>query len=269
MNLPKIQKGFAGKLAETFIQSKLTPVAILVSLLLGLASVYLTPKEEEPQITVPMIDVMIPAPGMEAREIERHVTEPVERAMWGLDGVEYIYSASQPHGALITVRFKVNEPIEPSLVKVHHKLMTLMNELPSNGMKPDVKSYSIDDVPFLALTFSSDKKNDFELRSLVAPLARELSSTPDLGRVELLGGQKRSLRIIANAQKMKNFSITLDDLHQALKMNHALLPAGKNWSKKEVFDVEVGAKLSNKLDIESLSIGSRGGKLLKSIRLPM
>ncbi len=263
MNLPKIHKGFAGKLAETFIQSKLTPVAILVSLLLGLASVYLTPKEEEPQITVPMIDVMIPAPGMEAREIERHVTEPVERAMWGLDGVEYIYSASQPHGALITVRFKVNEPIEPSLVKVHHKLMTLMNELPSNVMKPDVKSYSIDDVPFLALTFSSDKKNDYELRSLVAPLARELSSTPDLGRVELLGGQKRSLRIVANAQKMKNLSITLDDLHQALKMNHALLPAGKNWSKKEVFDVEVGAKLSSKLDIESLSIGSRGGKVIK------
>jgi multidrug efflux pump subunit AcrB len=76
MNLPKLHKGFAGKLAETFIQSKLTPVVILVSLLLGLASVYLTPKEEEPQITVPMIDVMIPAPGMEAREIERNITEP-------------------------------------------------------------------------------------------------------------------------------------------------------------------------------------------------
>ena len=90
MKLPTVHKGFAGKLAETFIQSKLTPVAILLSLLLGIASVYLTPKEEEPQITVPMIDVMIPAPGMEAREIERNITEPVERAMWGLDGVEYI-----------------------------------------------------------------------------------------------------------------------------------------------------------------------------------
>ena len=87
MKLPDIKKGFAGKLAETFVQSKLTPVIIFVSLLLGLAAVYLTPKEEEPQITVPMIDVMIPAPGMEANEIERNITEPVERAMWGMDGV--------------------------------------------------------------------------------------------------------------------------------------------------------------------------------------
>lgn len=263
MKLPKIQKGFAGKLAETFIQSKLTPVAILVSLMLGLASVYLTPKEEEPQITVPMIDVMIPAPGMEAREIERNVTEPVERAMWGLDGVEYIYSASQPHGSLITVRFKVNEPIEPSLVKVHHKLMTIMNELPSNVMKPEVKSYSIDDVPFLALTFTSTKRNDYELRNLVAPLARELSSTPDLGKVELLGGVKRSIRVIADSKKLAQHSVSMDDLYQSLKMNHALMPAGKNWGALAVFDVEVGGKLSKIEDIESLAIGSRAGAIVR------
>ena len=263
MKLPDIKKGFAGKLAETFVQSKLTPVIIFVSLLLGLAAVYLTPKEEEPQITVPMIDVMIPAPGMEANEIERNITEPVERAMWGMDGVEYIYSASQPHGVLITVRFKVNEPIEPSLVKVHHKLMTIMNELPSNVMKPEVKSYSIDDVPFLGLTFSSKTLNDFELRKLVAPLARELSSTPDLGRVELLGGVKRSLRVIADAKKLAQYSVTMDDLYQAFKMNQALLPAGKNWSTTAVFDVEVGGKLTTLNDIQVLAIGSRAGKIIK------
>jgi multidrug efflux pump subunit AcrB len=263
MKLPKIQKGFAGKLAETFVQSKLTPVAILVSLLLGLAAVYLTPKEEEPQITVPMIDVMIPAPGMEPREIERTVTEPVERAMWGLEGVEYIYSASQAHGALVTVRFKVNEPIEPSLVKVHHKLMTIMNELPSNVMKPDVKSYSIDDVPFLALSFSSASRDDYELRSLVAPLARELSSTPDIGRVELLGGRKRSIRVIADAKKMASRSVNIDDLYQALRTNNALMPAGKNWSEQKSFDVEVGGKLTNLKDIQDLAIGSRAGSIVR------
>lgn len=263
MKLPKIQKGFAGKLAETFIQSKLTPVAILVSLLLGIAAVYLTPKEEEPQITVPMIDVMIPAPGMEPREIERTVTEPVERAMWGLDGVEYIYSASQAHGALITVRFKVNEPIEPSLVKVHHKLMTIMNELPANVMKPDVKSYSIDDVPFLAITFSSAKRDDYELRTLVSPLARELSSTPDIGKTELLGGRKRSIRVIADATKMSARSVNMDDLHQALKMNQALMPAGKNWSVEKSFDIEVGGKFTTLEDIQNLPIGSRAGSIIK------
>jgi multidrug efflux pump subunit AcrB len=263
MKLPKIQKGFAGKLAETFIQSKLTPVTILVSLLLGLAAIFLTPKEEEPQITVPMIDVMIPAPGLEAREVERLVTEPVERGMWGLDGVEYIYSASQPHGTLITVRFKVNEPIEPSLVKVHHKLMTLMNDLPSNVLKPEVKSYSIDDVPFLALTFTSESRSDYELRNIIAPLARELSSTPDIGKVELLGGLKRSIRVVAKSHQLKQNFVTMDDLFQTLKMNQALIPAGKNWSSEKVYDVEVGGRFSNPSDIENLAIGSRAGKVIK------
>ncbi|MGE3608345.1 MAG: efflux RND transporter permease subunit [Bacteriovoracaceae bacterium] len=263
MKLPKIQKGFAGKLAESFVQSKLTPIAILVSLLLGVASVYLTPKEEEPQITVPMIDVMIPAPGMEALEVERNVTEPVERALWGLDGVEYLYSATRPHGTLITVRFKVNEPIEPSLVKVHHKLMTLLNELPSNVGRPDVKSYSIDDVPFLALTFSSASKSDYEIRKLVAPLARELSSTPDLGKVELLGGTKRSVRVITDSKKLALHSVTIDDVYNSLKMNQALIPAGKNWSQEKVYDVEVGGKLSTVSEIENLAIGSRAGRVIK------
>ncbi|HAZ14900.1 MAG: multidrug transporter AcrB [Bdellovibrionales bacterium GWA2_49_15] len=263
MKPPKIIKGFAGKLAETFVQSKLTPVTIVVALLLGLGSVYLTPKEEEPQITVPMIDVMIPAPGMEARDIERNISEPVERALWGLDGVEYIYSMSRPHGSLVTVRFKVNEPIEPSLVKVHHKLMSLMGELPPNVQRPEVKSYSIDDVPFLAVTFTSKARNDFELRKLVAPLARQLSSTPDLGKVELLGGVRRAIRIIASADKMARSSVTLVDLETALKMNHALLPAGKNWSEEKVLDVEVGGKLSSIQEISQLPIGSRGGRVVK------
>lgn len=263
MKLPDVPKGFAGKLAETFIKSKLTPVFILVSLALGLASVYLTPKEEEPQITVPMIDIVIPAPGMEAKVVERHVTGPVERAMWGLDGVENIYSMSRPHGTLVTVRFKVNEPIEPSLVKVHHKLMSVMGQLPDNVMTPEVKSYSIDDVPFLAVTFTSKTRNDFDLRMLLAPLALELSSTPDLGNVELLGGRKRSIRIITKTKKLEQDRISMDDVIQSLKANQALYPAGKTWSESNVLDVEVGAKLQSVKDIENLAVGIRAGRIIK------
>lgn len=263
MKLPKVSKGFAGKVAEIFIHSKLTPVVVMVSLLLGLASVKLTPKEEEPQITVPMIDIMIPVPGMEAREVERNVTEPVERSMWGLEGVEYIYSMARPHGTLITVRFKVNEPIEPSLVKVHHKMMSIKNELPANVQQPDIKSYSIDDVPFLAVSFTSSQRNDFELRQMVATLARELSSTPDLAKVEILGGSKRSVRVIGDGAKLAQYGVTMEALAQALELNHALLPAGKNWSKEKVYDVEVGGKLSSLQDIKNLPIGSRSGRIVK------
>ena len=123
--------GFAGLLAKTFIKSKLTLVIAITSILLGVMAVYLTPKEEEPQISVPMIDIQTGAPGLDAHEVERKVTEPIERAVWGLDGVEYVYSASQPHGSMVTVRFKVGEPMEPSLVKIHHKLLSIRNELPA------------------------------------------------------------------------------------------------------------------------------------------
>lgn len=107
--MSKLKLGFAGKLASGFIHSKLTPVIAVSSIALGLLSVWLIPKEEEPQISVPMVDIQIPSPGFEAVEVERKVTEPVERAVWGLDGVEYVYSASKAHGTLITVRFKVGE----------------------------------------------------------------------------------------------------------------------------------------------------------------
>ncbi len=255
--------GFAGKLAKAFVHSNLTPVLALSSILLGLLAVAFTPKEEEPQISVPMIDIRTAAPGFTAAEVERKVTEPIERGVWGLDGVEYVYSTSQPHGSLVTVRFKVGEPMEPSLVKVHHKLMGLRQDLPPNALAPTVRSFSIDDVPFLVLSFSSEKRNGFDLRSLVAPLARELSSTPDLSKVELLGGQKRAVRVIADPKKLAARGVSLLSLAQALQKNDALAPAGKNWSETETFDVDVGGRLRNANDVKAIAVGQRAGTVVK------
>ncbi len=255
--------GFAGRLAHAFINSKLTPVIGLASLLLGLMAVWLTPKEEEPQISVPMVDIQVGAPGFEATEVERKVVEPIERAVWGLEGVEYVYSTSQPNGAVITVRFKVGDPMEPSLVKVHHKLMALRSELPPNVTAPVVKSFSIDDVPFLTLTFSSKERDDYSLRTLVAPLARELSSTPDLNRVELLGGRKRTIRVVADPARLSDRGVSLLSVAQALQSNNALLPAGKTWGADNILDIEVGGRLSQAKEIENLAIGQRAGMLVR------
>ena len=254
--------GFAGRLGQMFVHSKLTPVIALASLLLGLMAVYLTPKEEEPQISVPMIDIRTAAPGFTAQEVERKVTEPIERAVWGLDGVEYVYSSSQPHGSLVTVRFKVGEPMEPSLVKIHHKLMSVQSELPAQALPPEVKSFSIDDVPFLVLTFTSEKLDDFGLRAKVAPLARELSSTPDLSRVELLGGQKRAVRVIADPKKLQAHGVSLLSLVQALKQNDALAPSGKNWGEDKVVDVEIGGRLHLRDDVAQIAVGQRAGRVV-------
>lgn len=258
----KNKLGFAGRLGQAFIHSKLTPVIAIASILMGVFAVYLTPKEEEPQISVPMIDIRTGAPGFAPEEVERKVTEPIERAVWGLDGVEFVYSSSMAHGSLVTVRFKVGEPIEPSLVKIHHKLMSIRGELPNSVTPFEVKSFSIDDVPFLVLTFTSEKLNNFELRTKIAPLARELSSTPDLARVELLGGQKRSIRVIASSRKLKDMGVSMLNLAQALSANDSLSPSGKNWSDTKVMDVEVGGRLRTKSDVEQISIGQRAGRIV-------
>lgn len=255
--------GFAGTLAKMFIKSKLTLVIAIASILLGIMAVYMTPKEEEPQISVPMIDIQTAAPGLDAHEVERKVTEVIERAVWGLDGVEYVYSGSQNHGSLVTVRFKVGEPMEPSLVKIHHKLMAIRSELPKEAMASEVKSFSIDDVPFLVLTFSSKEVDDYKLRTMIAPLARELSSTPDLARVELLGGLKRSVRVIVDPSKLKARGVSLGFVAKALEANDSYMPAGKNWSKTEVFDIDVGGRYESVEEIKNVSVGQRGGAIIK------
>jgi multidrug efflux pump subunit AcrB len=259
----KEKRGFAGKLAEQFIHSKLTPVIIVGSLLLGLISVYLTPKEEEPQISVPMIDIFVQAPGFEADEVERKVTEPIERAVWGLDGVEYVYSSSSPHYSLITVRFLVGLEVEPSLVKVHHKIMEIYGTLPGNVLMPKISSHTIDDVPFLTLSFSSDQRDDYSLRTLIAPLARELSSTPDLSKIELLGGRKRAIRVVVNSQRSSNYGVGMVEIAQALKSNDVGIPAGKNWSNTKLMDVEVEGRVSSAEDVRNIPLAQRGGRIVR------
>ncbi|TGM97668.1 efflux RND transporter permease subunit [Leptospira dzoumogneensis] len=256
-------EGFAGILAGKFIGSKLTPIFAIVSILAGILSVYLTPKEEEPQISVPMVDISFFSPQYSANEMERKITEPVERSVWGLEGVEYVYSATRDHQSLITVRFKVGEPLEPSLVKIHHKILEIKNQLPPNTSDPSVNSYTIDDVPFLALTFSSTDTDDYSLRNLVSPLARELSSTPDLSKVELLGGRKRSVRVIANPQRMKEFGIDFIQMAESLQANSSDFPAGKNWGIKNVYDIEIGSSIRNTDDLKKIPIKQSWGRVVK------
>lgn len=255
--------GFAGSLARNFLHSHLTPIIAVASLVLGIASVYLTPKEEEPQISVPMIDIRTNLPGYEAHEVEQKVTEVIEKAVWGLEGVEYVYSASSPHSSLVTVRFKVGEPVEPSLVKVHHKMMEVRSSLPQEASQPLVKSYSIDDVPFLVLTFQSSTRDDFSLRSVVSPLARDLAGTPDISRVDIYGGRKQSIRVVVDPARSSAAGVSILDVAHALKANHEGVLSGKNWGKDNVVSVEAGGLLSTAQDVARTGVGQRAGLVVR------
>ncbi len=260
MQLENKKHGLVGSLSNYFLlNSKLTLIIVIVSILLGFFSVIFIAKEEEPQIVVPMIDITTPALGLSAKEVEREVTEVIERAMWGISGVEYIYSQSAKHQSLVTVRFKVNHSLDNSLLEVHHKLMDLKSNLPQSK----VESYSIDDVPFLILTFSSASKSNYELRQAIATLARELSSTVDLNKIELLGGQKRVVRIIADKQKLLNSGASVLALESAIKNNQLILPAGKNLGSETLFDIDVGGRFKNIEDVKNVALGYFAGRVVR------
>src|SRR5499427_2475840 len=159
--------GFAGRVARTFINSKLTPLTIITSVLLGAAAIIMLPREEEPQIKVPMIDVLVSMPGFSAKEVEERATRPMEKLLWEIPGVEYIYSTSKPGESLVIVRFKVGEEMERSLVKLNQKLQQNFDRIPHGVSTPLIKPKSIDDVPILALTFHGDGYDHLTLRRLV------------------------------------------------------------------------------------------------------
>jgi multidrug efflux pump subunit AcrB len=149
--------GVAGRIAHYFINSKLTPLVMLFAILLGAFAVLKTPREEEPQIIVPMMDVFVEMPGASAKEVEERVTTPMERLIWEIPGVEYVYSTSSPGRSMVIVRYKVGEKEEDSIVKLYNKLYSHFDLIPPGASRPLIKPRSIDDVPVLALTFWSDR----------------------------------------------------------------------------------------------------------------
>src|SRR6476646_11712981 len=167
-NLLAGELGFAGRIARAFIDSKLTPLVVITSVLLGAAAIIMLPREEEPQIKVPMIDVLVVMPGSTAKEVEERATRPMEKLLWEIPGVEYIYSTSRPGQSLAIVRFKVGEDVEKSLVKLNQKLQSNVDRLPRGASFPLLKPKCIDDVPILALTFHSARYDHLTLRRLVA-----------------------------------------------------------------------------------------------------
>ena len=220
------QLGLAGRLARGFLRSKLTPLIVLSSLLLGVAAVWLTPREEEPQIIVPMVDVLVAYPGASAREVESQLATPLERRLWGIPGVEYLYSASREGAAFLTVRFQVNEPLEPSLAKVHEELRAHPEILPAGAQSPIVRLLTIDDVPFLTLTLRGEALPAGQLRALGEEVAREVAAIPQTAQVRILGGARRFVRIEPDPERLRSLRLTLADLQPALAASDAQLPAG-------------------------------------------
>jgi multidrug efflux pump subunit AcrB len=252
--------GFAGRLAHAFIDSKLTPLLIVASLGLGALALLATPREEEPQIRVPMVDVMLRYTGATPAEVASRVTEPVERALWGIARVEHVYSASRPGQALVTVRFRVNEPNEESLVRVYERLAAVRPQLPAGMPEPTLELRSIDDVPFLALTLSSDRLGGDALRPLAAELAQELSEVPDTTKAYLIGGQPRVVRVEPDPARLEAAGVSWQALAGALQSGAARQDAGTAVRDNRELRVEVGPLYEDAGAVGRVVAGVRGGR---------
>ncbi|HVN33497.1 MAG TPA: efflux RND transporter permease subunit, partial [Thermoanaerobaculaceae bacterium] len=206
--------GGSGRIAQAFLTSKLTPLLVVFSLLLGVFAVLVTPREEEPQIKVPMIDVMVALPGATAREVERRVVTPVEKAISEIPNVEYIYSTAQPSGGMIIVRFLVGTDPDQAVTRVYAKMAALVPSLPPAVLPPVVAPRGIDDVPVLAYTLWSEDATPVQLRRVAEELRAELTRHPRVAQVWVLGGQRRVVRVDFDRELLASHHVELLQAYQ-------------------------------------------------------
>ena len=255
-----MRTGLAGRIARAFLDSKLTPLVIASSLGLGALALIATPREEEPQIRVPMVDVLIAYPGAAPEEVEARVVVPVERILFGISGVEHVYSTARPGLALITTRFKVGESNEESLVKVYERQSALGHILPPGALRPIVELHSIDDVPFLTLTLWSERETSDRLRPLAAELAQELSEIQETAKAQLIGGRPRAIRVEPDPDRMNAAGVSWMALTQALEAASARQPAGTAVRDNREIRIQAGPLFQDAEDVARVVVALRAAR---------
>jgi multidrug efflux pump subunit AcrB len=252
--------GFAGRIAHYFINSKLTPLIMVFSILLGAFAVLETPREEEPQIVVPMMDVFVEMPGSTAQEVEQRVTTPMEKLIWEIPGVEYIYSTTRPGLSMAIVRFKVGEKEEDSIVKLYNKLYSHFDLIPPGASKPLIKPRSIDDVPILALTFWSNRYDSYTLRRIGGEADREIKSIDDVSQTQIIGGERRQIRVLLDSGRLAGYGVAPAAVMGALDRANQRLQAGEFAAANQEYNVETGDFLRSADDVGAVVVGVSSGR---------
>src|SRR6056297_281231 len=254
---------FLTRMVDLFLRGDVSIMLIVISLLLGAAALVLTPREEEPQIVVPMADVFVSAPGLSAHEVERQVTDRLEKLLYQIDGVEYVYSMSQPGGCVVTVRFYVGEDREDSLVKIYNKVNSSTDQIPPSVASWVVKPIEVDDVPIVIATLWSrqtQRYGDHALRRLAAEIQHELQAIPNTNRVEVISGRPRQISVQLDAHRMAAHQTSPLQIAAALQASNVTERNGAFQQQDQQFNVETGTFLSSVDDLERLVVNVAGGR---------
>lgn len=257
-NTPNSRLGISGRIAAAFQLSAITPLLAILSLLLGLFAVIVTPKEEEPQIDVTFADVFIPFPGATPAQVESLVTLPAEQVISEIKGIDTLYSFSQPDGALIIAIFEVGIPRNEAIVKLYNQIYSNLDKLPSGAGvgEPLIKPRGIDDVPIVSLTLWSKQAavSAEQLTHVAHGLETELKRIPGTREVYTLGSHELVLNVRIDPMKMNYYGLTFDAISQSLRSNnHISMPASLVQGNQEI-KVQAGQFLQSVDDIKQLVI---------------
>ena len=258
--MPSDQRGLAGRFASFFLDSKLTMIGIIASLLMGVMAVILLPREEEPQIKVPMIDVLVAMPGATPKEVEERVSIPMEKLLYELPGIEYIYSTSMAGQCLLVARFYVGENQEKAIVSLNQKLATNFDRIPQGVSTPLVKPHSIDDVPILALTLHSSRYDHYTLRRLAAQIDDAVKNVPLVAETKLIGGTKRQVRVLFDPMALAARKLTVADIAPRLAQANRQNNSGELRALNREVMLQTGLFFSSAREIGRLVIGVHAGR---------
>jgi len=246
--------GIAGRLAHSFLNSKLTPLFIAASLALGIFSVVIIPREEEPQILVPMLDIATAMPGASPAEVEQRVTLPSEELVNQISGVEYVYSTSMPGQSLVIVRFLVGTPQEDALIKVYSKLYSNFDRMPPGVSQPIIKARSIDDVPILSLTLWGEHYNGYQLRAIADELQHSIQQVNDVSETAIIGGLPRTMRVVLSTTKLNAYGLSPMAIVGHLQAANASVQAGSFAENNSEIRVDAGNIFTRREDLEAVVV---------------
>jgi len=250
-----MKEGLAGKIAKAFIGSKLTVLLMIVFMVIGVYSSFLIPREEEPQIDVPMADIFVGYPGASPTEVESRVTKPLEKLISNIKGVEYVYSTSMEEQGMVIVQFYVGEDIERSFVKLQNEINKHMDEMPQGVTFPLIKTRAIDDVPMLGLTLWSENYDDYQLKQIAQELTDEIEKVNDVSATQRIGGRNRQLRVVLDKDKLAESGLDFLTVAQMIKANNQQISGGTFDKNDTEFMVTTGKFLETATDVENLVVG--------------
>ncbi|WP_396184744.1 efflux RND transporter permease subunit [Flavobacterium sp.] len=250
-----MQEGISGKIAHFFINSKLTILLMVALMIIGVYSSFLIPREEEPQINVPMADVMVGYPGASPTEVESRVAKPLEKIISNIKGVEHVHTMAMNGQAMLIVQFYVGQDVERSYVKLYDELAKHEDMFPKGVYKSMVKTRSIDDVPMLGLTLWSETQDDFQLRQIAEEVTSEIEKVKDVAITKEIGGSNRELKVILDKDKMAENGVDALGIMQMIQANNGSSQSGSFVQNDQEYLVTTGQFLSNSEDIENLVVG--------------